>query len=831
VFIDDVTFMGGTSTYNEEEVAPDIRKFVYEYATVVDRILVRFITAGITASGWKTILATPRLGVVGTIVSRDGWHLAHGLVTKILNWPEPRNLTEVRGFLGTAGVGRKWIRNFSLIAKPLTLLTRISKKDFYFDDAAREAMEKMKGLVSTAPVLVRIDYEIAKLITPLPRSNDEGLVIVAVDSCSNGAGWVVYQHVKDEKHPAFFGSCTFSEVESRYSQPKCELYGVFRAIKDLRHRIWGIHFRLDVDAKFLVEMMKSPDLPNAPMTRWVMYLSLFDFEVKHVAADKHLAPDGLSRRRRSAEDSEDEDANIYLEKFMGNTTVNPSFRTPPFKPSEVLTIAIRETFDSMVASRRPRPRVTFGDWVTPSILANINVPRFDDQDFLHDDNTKRIHRYDSRGFDPSYAISTQNKGGLISSSLLRSTDTLTYTGHEFENRKTPTCEIVGISLGEEEFTMEITTYGYEYMTGPIKGESLLMEPLSETCPGGSSLCVRYGTREDYENVDPAGVIACISHTYGVKDLEPPELWREMKAYLKDGMLPSRCENQKERKLFLSRTRNFMVHDDRLWKIGSGGQCPRLVITDQEKRTLLLAQVHNEVGHRGRDGTYKLLAERYYWPNLYDDVAYFVRSCNDCQMRSRMRPKIPFSPTWNSAILRCFHLDTVYMPKGRGGKRFLLQAVEPAMGWPEARASRKNDSYTWANFIYEELICRFGCIPYCVVDGGPEFRGAAKILFDRYGITVIISSPYHPQGNSTVERAHQVIVNALLRAAGSRPKDWPIFLFAILLAIRCTVSRMTGFTPYFLLYGRNPLLVFDIADHMWETLDWDKVINTEDLITT
>jgi hypothetical protein len=303
VFIDDVTFAGGTSTYDEEEVSPRIRKFVYEYATIVDRILVRFITAGITASGWKTILATPRLGVVGTIVSRDGWHLAHGLITKILNWPEPRNLTEVRGFLGTAGVGRKWIKNFSLIAKPLTLLTRLSDKDFYFDDSARDALEKMKNLVSTAPVLVRVNYETAKLITPQPRISDEGLVIVAVDSCSNGAGWVVYQNVKNEKHPAFFGSCTFSEVESQYSQPKCELYGVFQAIKDSRHRIWGIHFRLDVDAKFLIEMMRSPDLPNALMTRW------------------------------------------------------------------------------MTASLHHEPHVTFGNYLTPTMLSTITVPIFNEQDF------------------------------------------------------------------------------------------------------------------------------------------------------------------------------------------------------------------------------------------------------------------------------------------------------------------------------------------------------------------------------------------------------------------------------------------------------------------
>jgi len=85
VFVDDVGLKGPTTTYGDEEVAPGIRRFVYEYATILDRFLTRFIAAGITASGKKLVLATPRLHIVGTIVSKDGWHLEHGLVTKILN--------------------------------------------------------------------------------------------------------------------------------------------------------------------------------------------------------------------------------------------------------------------------------------------------------------------------------------------------------------------------------------------------------------------------------------------------------------------------------------------------------------------------------------------------------------------------------------------------------------------------------------------------------------------------------------------------------------------------------------------------------------------------
>jgi len=63
-----------------------------------------FIQAGITASGKKLVLATPRLHIVGTIISKDGWHLEHGLVTKILNWGPLTSVTDVRLFLGTAAL-------------------------------------------------------------------------------------------------------------------------------------------------------------------------------------------------------------------------------------------------------------------------------------------------------------------------------------------------------------------------------------------------------------------------------------------------------------------------------------------------------------------------------------------------------------------------------------------------------------------------------------------------------------------------------------------------------------------------------------------------------
>ncbi|KII83833.1 hypothetical protein PLICRDRAFT_59143, partial [Plicaturopsis crispa FD-325 SS-3] len=101
-----------------------------------------------------------------------------------------------------------------------------------------------------------------------------------------------------------------------YSQPKLELYGLLRAMKAVAMRIWGIYFRLQVDAKFLEQMIHNPELPNAPMTRWICYINLFDFEMTHAkAATEHLPIDGMSRRPHAPEDSDDEHPSDWLDNF------------------------------------------------------------------------------------------------------------------------------------------------------------------------------------------------------------------------------------------------------------------------------------------------------------------------------------------------------------------------------------------------------------------------------------------------------------------------------------------------------------------------------------
>ena len=809
-FVDDISMYGPFSRYNNMEVSPGIRRFVYEYATTVYRLFARFEAAGITASGKKLYIATPKLHVVGSVVSAEGWHLAQGLVSKIEKWPTPTSVSEVRAFLGTAGVGRKWIRNFSIIALPLTRLTRISVVVFIFEDEEVQAFVALKLAITRAPVLIKIDYELAKLIRPLPRDSDEGLVIVAIDSCKLGSGWVLYQQRDGLIKPAIYGSCTFNETESRYSQPKAELYGVFRAVKNLRHRIWGLHFRVDVDAKFLIEMMATPDLPNAPMNRWIAFLNLFDFYLNYVPAEKHKVPDGLSRRPRAEDDSDEEDVDEVLDKFVGcavlyNRAVN----------GRILNATIHAGTLLMAFRRLPiTPYATFN---TSSECSDITWPTVSDAvsiSIMPETNT-------TEGIQPDDANS------LLALSMLRFVDHHSfYLGKEFELRKLEKREVLTYQLGDELVDLEVSLYARAYAGNPPSVLSISVA--NQTNPAYLGYLQMPDHRllySDVENKPPT----CAVHAFRVMEDDNPGFWDDLKHYLKTMELPKRVRRSKDAiRKFIRRSKRFVLHDDRLWLTGKG-KPPRLVVIDKIRRRDLISEAHNDTGHRGRDTTYRLLTDRFYWPNMYDEIAYFVKSCNACQLRSRHKPRVPFAPTWNSAILRRFDLDTVHMEDGFGGKHFLLQAIEPSINWPEARAATKNDSATWAKFIYEDIISRFGCIPVFVVDNGSEFKGITEILFKQYGITVIFTTTYHPEGNAINERSHQTLVNSIRKSCGKDSNKWPLMVHACLLSMRCTATRVTGYTPYYLLYGRHPFLAFDIADRTWDFLDWHQVKTTEELI--
>jgi hypothetical protein len=327
-------------------------------------------------------------------------------------------------------------------------------------------------------------------------------------------------------------------------------------------------------------MIKSPDLPNAPMTRWVMYLTLFEFEINHVPAEKHLALDGLSHRKQTLNDSDEEDAEAYLDKFIGAVqVVDPKDSPLPSLASRFClsltqsVIQASELHPSLMSAFRPIPQAPFGTYNSPTSMSSICNLDLDENDDEHDDLIRRIRKYNGFDFDPAFYNPEKRVGSLLDHTLIKSTDSTTYTGHEFEDRNVPYPALIEVTLGDETFEIEVVTYRYEYMSGLREGESspTLHDP--DMHPGVSYSRKHPTSRRNYEDVEKLGNIRTITHIRGRQEGEPKDIWEQILRYLKDDKLPAECNDVMYRRKFLKRTRGFIVYDERLWKTEKKGRSP------------------------------------------------------------------------------------------------------------------------------------------------------------------------------------------------------------------------------------------------------------------
>ena len=120
-----------------------------------------------------------KVAFLGHVVSKDGIQVDSKKIEAVAEWPRPTTVTEIRSFLGLAGYYRRFVKDFSKIAAPLTRLTQKNIK-FVWTDRCKEHFQLLKDLLTTAPVLT------------LPLG-DEGFTVYC-DASRVGLGCVLMQN-------------------------------------------------------------------------------------------------------------------------------------------------------------------------------------------------------------------------------------------------------------------------------------------------------------------------------------------------------------------------------------------------------------------------------------------------------------------------------------------------------------------------------------------------------------------------------------------------------------------------------------------------------------
>lgn len=160
------------------------------------------------------------MNFLGHIISGKGVERNPSKISAIVDWPTPRTIKQLRGFLGFTGYYRRFIRKYAELADSLTDL--LKKNSFLWNEAATASFLSLKEAMTSAPILMYSDFS--------------KQFIVENDACMVGIGSVLLQ----EKHPIAFYSSKISGRMANASIYTKEMFAITQAVSKWRHYFWAI---------------------------------------------------------------------------------------------------------------------------------------------------------------------------------------------------------------------------------------------------------------------------------------------------------------------------------------------------------------------------------------------------------------------------------------------------------------------------------------------------------------------------------------------------------------------------------------------------------------
>jgi hypothetical protein len=150
-------------------------------------------------------------------------------------------------------------------------------------------------------------------------------------------------------------------------------------------------------------------------------------------------------------------------------------------------------------------------------------------------------------------------------------------------------------------------------------------------------------------------------------------------------------------------------------------------------------------------------------------------------------------------------------------------------WMEGRPVRDEKGRTVGNWLFEDIVCRWGCLVEIITDNSSTYRAAVAWLEQKYGIVGIKISAYNSRANGKIERPHWDVRQMIWKATGGNPSKWYWFFFHILWADRITIRKRYGCSPFFMVTGAHPILPLDVQEATWLVELPGRILTTAELI--
>ena len=268
---------------------------------------------------------------------------------------------------------------------------------------------------------------------------------------------------------------------------------------------------------------------------------------------------------------------------------------------------------------------------------------------------------------------------------------------------------------------------------------------------------------------------------------------------------------------------LLIKNGLLYRKTRQGQANEIVfqfVVPQRHRGATLDGCHREAAHQGQRHSTALMQECFRWPGMIRDLRNHIKKCGRCRKYEAAPPVVPMKPLTCRGPGELLHVDfnsieeTVPL-KEEPVISNVLVLQDHFSKYIVAYVVKDQTAHTAAETLRNGYFGLFGAPAYLISDQGKAFMGhIITHLCELYGVQKLRTLPYHAQTNGQVERMNQTIICMISKLEEDKKACWSKHLPELLLAYNATCSTVTGYSPYYLLFGRRPTIP---VDYLFPTL--------------
>lgn len=782
-----------------------------EHDVKMKKLLSRLESANLKLQPDKCEFLHHEVTYLGHIIGENGVRPDPKKLAAVRNFPTPKNLKNIRQFLGLAGYYRRFIADFSRTASPLSNMLKKGAA-FKWTRDAQHAFETLRESLCKEPILQYPDFEREFILT--------------TDASDFAIGGVLSQGDVGQDLPIGYASRVLNPAEKNYSTIEKELLAIVYCANHFRPYLYGRTFVLVTDHQPLTWLHRVKD-PTSRLVRWRLKLEEYNYRIIYKKGISNSNADALSRnppleiapnylsvtivrkkRRLSLEgppsisyasDSDDElprklpSAKLALERgeqppdFNINSEGSPP--SPSYPPYSSTLLEQSQSLPATVSSEtaeEPRYNLRAGKTVTFAEQPDETNPEGEPEEGDTPDASGNL------GDAESIPSSILEEDLELEPSIDEPLCSIRETSSPFSRRNDNL--VVMATTSQQPFDKGASELSKIGRLPPLDDMMLGRARVFPSIHPGRHLIILPVKERPSIHIDHSILNECFSSLLDVvTELCLPTVsiakTKTLDTLSWDAVMTSLRTALAERPIKIT-----ICNDE-------------CVAPPTHERMNIIRENHESAsgGHKGVTKTYLRIRKSYRWSHMKAQIQDYIRRCRTCQLQKLVRRKTRQPMILTDTPGQAF--DKVAMDivgpfeRTERGNSYILTMQDLLTKYsvyaplPDFKAETTAAAFT--NFF----ICRFGCPRSILTDQGTNFTsGLMRHVARKFRIKQIRTTAFHPQSNGSLERSHHVLVE-YLKCFTNQRDSWDELIERASFSYNTSVHEGTGFTPHELIYGR------------------------------